>query len=494
MEEKINQVHVDAPAKKRINWKKVVLVVGIVISIIAIYFLVKVIFLNKTELTTNSIKIDYSLELEDGTIISQNVSTFKAGKIGSSLGLNTDKLDNEVSKMKEGQSKEIILTPEEAFGEYNESFVVTINRTEVLKREQELNRTMEISIAQFRQTFDADPEIGKSYSLQDAPWNYTVISVNSTDVTFSNDAKEGMKVPVNDIYSFEVKRITSDKIILIYEVKEQMQELPYGNLSITMDEENIYFKFTPHKKGERIIFGFMPALVVDYNETSIVLDYNMPHAGKTIIAKIKVLEIEKKEISVQTGSAIKKIEGAPTLQTFVMTHCPFGIQMEKGILPVYKLLKNKANFEIRFVSYFMHGDKEKDETYRQICIREEHSEKFWQYLECFLEDGDSERCLSETGLSKSAIAKCMTERAEDYFEEDKKLNEKYSIRGSPTNVLDDEVKEIYPRSPENVKNVVCSAFYSKPSECSEKLSSDNPSPGFGYKTIGSSASGGCGSA
>ena len=44
----------------------------------------------------------------------------------------------------------------------------------------------------------------------------------------------------------------------------------------------------------------------------------------------------------------------PTVELFVMTHCPYGTQAEKGILPVVDLLGQKMNFKIKFVDYAMH--------------------------------------------------------------------------------------------------------------------------------------------
>ena len=86
-----------------------------------------------------------------------------------------------------------------------------------------------------------------------------------------------------------------------------------------------------------------------------------------------------------------------------MTHCPYGTQAEKGLIPAMKLLGDNANIQIRFVHYFMHGEKEEQETYRQVCIREEQGAKFISYLECFLEDGDSSRCLSSVGINQAAV-------------------------------------------------------------------------------------------
>jgi len=169
----------------------------------------------------------------------------------------------------------------------------------------------------------------------------------------------------------------------------------------------------------------------------------------------------------------------PKVELFVMTHCPYGTQAEKGIIPVFKELGNEIDGKIRFVHYFMHGDKEEKETYRQVCIREEQSSKFLDYLSCFLEDGDSERCLSETGINTVTLDTCIKQRAEDYYEQDSKLSQSYDVRGSPTLIING-VQASSSRSPAAFLSTICSAFNEEAEKCSSNLPSTTPSPGFGY--------------
>jgi len=69
----------------------------------------------------------------------------------------------------------------------------------------------------------------------------------------------------------------------------------------------------------------------------------------------------------------------PKIELFVMTHCPYGTQAEKGFIPFMESFKD-MDAKIRFVHYTMHGEKEDTETLRQVCIREEQSEKYLTYL------------------------------------------------------------------------------------------------------------------
>jgi protein-disulfide isomerase len=180
----------------------------------------------------------------------------------------------------------------------------------------------------------------------------------------------------------------------------------------------------------------------------------------------------------------------PEVELFVMTHCPYGLQGEKGLLPVLKLLGDKIDGKIRFVHYFMHGDKEEQETYRQICIREEQSSRYLAYLECFLGEGDSETCLSEAKIDKTKLDNCVENKAEDYYASDSEISRGYGVEGSPTFVINGkEVRSA--RSSQALLTTICSAFNTEPEECGQEISSQNPSPGFGYSVSGGSSGGQC---
>src|SRR3989338_8353212 len=66
----------------------------------------------------------------------------------------------------------------------------------------------------------------------------------------------------------------------------------------------------------------------------------------------------------------------PKVELFVMADCPYGLQMEKAYIPAWDLLKKKADIDVKFVSYAMHGKKEVDENTRQYCIQKEQDGKY----------------------------------------------------------------------------------------------------------------------
>lgn len=232
--------------------------------------------------------------------------------------------------------------------------------------------------------------------------------------------------------------------------------------------------------------------------------YISPNGELLFVEGIDMTEIREAVQGETTPQDIPKSD-VPDIKVFVMSYCPYGLQAQKMFLPVYDLLKEKAEMGIYFVDYIMHDKQEIDENLRQYCIQKQEEAKYSDYLSCFVVDGDFEKCLSQTNINEANLAICISETDEEYkiteqyndkstwlngsypkFDVQADLNEIYGVGGSPTVVINDTVANISPRSPENFKQVVCQAFNSTPEECSQILSNEAPSPGLGGGTTSSS--------
>jgi len=189
-----------------------------------------------------------------------------------------------------------------------------------------------------------------------------------------------------------------------------------------------------------------------------------------------------------TGSATRKPKMTcddipkkdnPELNAFVVSYCPFGTQMQRILIEVAKLFND--NIKVRYIGSIvdgkvtsMHGEVEATENLRQICIREEQQDKYWNYVKCFIDKKDSEVCLTETNIDKEKLQTCMKDATKGikYAEEDFKLQDKHNIRGSPTLILNGiQVSEFDfgGRNPEAVKTLLCCGFKEQPEECKETL-------------------------
>lgn len=176
----------------------------------------------------------------------------------------------------------------------------------------------------------------------------------------------------------------------------------------------------------------------------------------------------------------------PKVELFVMTYCPYGLQSEKGILPAFAALGNKIEAKVRFVHYFMHGDKEERETYNQVCLREEQAAKYNNYLNCFTIEGDSAKCAAQAGIDSAKLKNCLAAKAKDIYKSDSALSQGYGVQGSPTLVINGTQSEAG-RDSESYLTAICAAFNQAPAECVKKLSSAAPVAGFG---AGAAAGGG----
>ncbi len=196
---------------------------------------------------------------------------------------------------------------------------------------------------------------------------------------------------------------------------------------------------------------------------------------------------------------VTKKSDKPNVELFVMSHCPYGTQMEKGLLPAVAALGNKIDFQIKFNSYAMHGEKELKEQLNQYCIQKEQLPKFSGYLKCFLESSDSAACVSSTGVDKAKMEACASKTDKQYkvidnfnnkvgyqgsfpgFDIYKADNEKYNVGGSPTLIVNGE-QVSSGRDSASLLKAICSAFNNQPKECQAALSSASPAPGFGSGT------------
>lgn len=215
----------------------------------------------------------------------------------------------------------------------------------------------------------------------------------------------------------------------------------------------------------------------------------------------------------------------PEVHAFVMSYCPYGLQFMKAYVPVIELLEEKADLELNFVSYAMHGKKELDENLRMYCIQKEQNEKLTDYLRCFVEKDDYEQCIKNTEIDSEKLESCMQSADEEFnitglyedkstwsngrfpqFPVEAEMNEEYMVRGSPSFVINDAVIVssqnscpdgdvncvVFPlsRSPEAIKDAICFAFNNPPEECEQELSDKAEQPGIGPIGSGSGASSG----
>lgn len=219
-------------------------------------------------------------------------------------------------------------------------------------------------------------------------------------------------------------------------------------------------------------------------------------------------------LSVQEESKEESIEKRekPEANAFIMSHCPYGVQFLKAYVQVMEVLKDKASLNINFVNYIMHGKEELDDNLIIYCIQKEQRDKLTKFIRCFVESGNSTKCIRDVGVDKNKLNSCIATTDEKFnitklyndkstwfngryprFPIDDELVNKYNVRGSPTFVVNGKEVSVS-RSANAIKEVICSSFINPPQECNFTMSVVVESPGFGPigKSSGSSVSAQCG--
>ena len=192
----------------------------------------------------------------------------------------------------------------------------------------------------------------------------------------------------------------------------------------------------------------------------------------------------------------------PVLEAFVVSKCPFGVQMQRILNEIVKDIPQIASYiKIEYMGAIeenkitsMHGDEEAQENLRQICLREEQADNFWAYIDCHIKEGNVDSCLQTAQIDVSKLTNCLADgnRGLSYAREDFTNQDKYEVTGSPALILDGEKVSEFDfggRTAEAVKTIICCAFQDKPDFCDETLSTESANLSFSptYSSIESSA-------
>jgi len=226
-----------------------------------------------------------------------------------------------------------------------------------------------------------------------------------------------------------------------------------------------------------------------------------------------------KREKVETGERVQT--GAPTVvptrapfstaksdksqvKFFVMSFCPFGNQAEEGLGPVYNLLKEKVDWQPRYVIYqnycaqapdkaaceksnclkfgndtycSMHGLGELNQDIWEICaFNLGDNQKWWNFVagvnaNCAAQNVDTcwEKYAQGAGLDTAKIKACQKSEAVALMKRETTEMEKYQAQGSPMVFINEKLYD-GGRAPEDYKKAICSAFTKEPAECATVLS------------------------
>ncbi|TSC94486.1 MAG: Uncharacterized protein CEN87_455 [Parcubacteria group bacterium Licking1014_1] len=204
----------------------------------------------------------------------------------------------------------------------------------------------------------------------------------------------------------------------------------------------------------------------------------------------------------QTCDSLKKTD-SPELEAYIVSKCPFGLQMQRVLADVVKNAPSLAkNIKVMYIGAIsngkitaMHGEAEAQENLRQICVRDEQNSKYWDYIGCHIKAGDVDNCLVSAAIDKNKLNSCMSDKNKGlaYAKKDFDLNAKYNIGGSPTLMLDGvQVSESLfgGRTSEALKSIICCASSNKADICSATLNTLEAAASFSETYVGSNSGSG----
>ena len=145
--------------------------------------------------------------------------------------------------------------------------------------------------------------------------------------------------------------------------------------------------------------------------------------------------------------------GKPTLELFVMSHCPFGVQAEEKIIPIVKSFGEKIDFKLQFIARekdapsprditpftSLHGYPEVAENIRQLLIATEYPDRYLDYILCRGKKLEKswEACAEKLGIDAQRIQQLFdTPEAEQLFRENIQRAQELGITASPTVLVD----------------------------------------------------------
>jgi len=181
----------------------------------------------------------------------------------------------------------------------------------------------------------------------------------------------------------------------------------------------------------------------------------------------------------------------PSVELFVMSFCPFGVQAENAMDPVVGLLGTKADFTVRFIASVqgttvdsvksLHGLTEAKEDLRQLCIAKYYPQALWPYLmdvntQCYPVYKNAtqiefcqKNATATRGIDNQKIEACASgSEGLALLSADEVITKNLKITGSPTILINGQ-KYVGQRTAEAYKQGICARFDTPPAECSVNL-------------------------
>ncbi len=152
-------------------------------------------------------------------------------------------------------------------------------------------------------------------------------------------------------------------------------------------------------------------------------------------------------VSTSTSPVARSVDTPAKLEFFVMSKCPYGVQVEKAVAPVLEKLGGNVDFHVAYIGQkqgdqlsSMHGPGEVTGDIAQLCAHEVAPDKYVKMIEC--QDNDPqhvdtnwESCGKTAGIDTAAVKSCMDSKGQQLLAASFDESQKRGATGSPTMFL-----------------------------------------------------------
>lgn len=171
-------------------------------------------------------------------------------------------------------------------------------------------------------------------------------------------------------------------------------------------------------------------------------------------------------------------EAGATLDLYVMSQCPYGVQAENMISPILRKLDDNLDFNLYFIGggtagnlQSLHGQPEIDGNKIQVCANKTYPEFYFDLVDCMNENpaeipDNWKACAEELEMDGEKLQECFDNEGEKLLEESFKKSAEAGARGSPTIIINNETYS-GKRDTVSIMRAVCEGYDEKPEPCLE---------------------------
>ena len=179
-----------------------------------------------------------------------------------------------------------------------------------------------------------------------------------------------------------------------------------------------------------------------------------------------------------TATKTRSVEGAPKLELYVMSQCPYGTEVVDAVAAAHEQLAGAVNLDIQFIGdgqagnlQSMHGPNEVAGALAQVCAMEIAPDRYLQMITCQNENARQvatnwRPCAEKAGIDADTLAGCMEgDHGQELLAASFDRAKQKGADGSPTIFLDGE-PYTGGRKPRDFLKAICSATKGeKPAAC-----------------------------